>query len=105
MEISQQCQKFCQIVANTPDITNATVRTGVWLLGVASELGGFPVELTYRQIRDGFEINNKHIPGTGSRHETIKSTLQWLEEAKLLSHTAGSKVGFGHTSRHYSMSI
>lgn len=86
-------------------MTNATVRIATWMFGVAAISGGFPVELTYRQIRDGIEINNKLIPGTGSRHETIKASLDWLEENGILKSDNGKPTGFGKSTRLYSMTL
>lgn len=105
MDIAQQCAKFCRVVASTPEMTNATARIGTWMFGVAAASGGFPIELTYRQIRDGVEINNKTIPGTGSRHETIRASIDWLKEHGILTYSDGDPIGFGHMSRKYSMKL
>lgn len=96
---------YCDLITRRKDMPNATARLGAWLVGVASRLGGFPVELSFTQMRDGFETPGGRIDGTGSRTETIRASLGWLEENGLLSSTEGSPVGFGYTSRIYTLNL
>jgi len=97
--------RFCKFVSCTPEVSNATARIGAWLIGVAEQRGGFPVELTYRQIRDGIQVDDDSIPGTGSRLETIKAAVQWLEDHGVLETSIGGPSGFGHFTRKYSITL
>lgn len=82
---------FCRFVCKSPEMTNATARIGAWIIGYASQRGGFPVVLTPSAIRKG----------TGARHETITKALAWLESEGLLSSEPAATIGFGFTSRTY----
>lgn len=82
-------------------MSNATARVAAWLIGVAMKLGGFPLSLSMRQVCNGFERNGMTFPGTGCRMETVKASLQWLEENGLLESTEGEKSGFGRRRRNY----
>ncbi len=92
---------FCRLVTEQKGISNATARLCAWLIGVSDKTGGFPLELSLRQITDGFEHNGVKVIGTGSREETIRASLAWLEEHGFLQSTVGRQVGFGHAAGVY----
>ena len=75
--------EFCKHVASS-DMDNATVRIGAWLIGVAEKVGGFPLNITPTDIRNGLEIDGVRIAGTGSRRETVMQSIAKLEEAGFL---------------------
>ena len=94
---------FCRMVSNTPDITNATARIGAWFIGAANQTGGFPLELSLAQIRLGFTKGGVHIPGTGSRNETLRASIDYLEKKGFMSSEEGRPQTGGFSSRKYSM--
>lgn len=98
-----ECRKFCTLVARHPDITNATARIGAWLFGVAELLGRDSLEVSYRDIRDGFVLDDHQIEGTGSHIDTIKSSIEWLENKNVVETSQGRPIGFGHFSRVYKL--
>lgn len=95
--------RFCERVSETPEMSNATARVAAWLIGVAMKLGGFPLSLSMRQVCVGFERDGMKFPGTGCRMETVKASLQWLEDNGLLESTEGERSGFGHHRRNYTI--
>lgn len=97
--------RFCKAVSTHPQMSNATARIGAWLIGAAAATGGFPLELTLRQIQTGFTRNGRTVQGTGSRPETIRASLEWLEANGYLNSVDGRRGGFGHYSRIYSMEV
>lgn len=97
--------KLCHVIASTPDVTNATARIAAWMVGVADITGGFPIELSYRQVTDGFTKDGVIVAGTGSRTETIKVAFEWLEARGYLKVEEGSAIGFGHSSHLYTLSL
>lgn len=102
MSIGQVAARFCVVVEANPEITNATARIGAWLIGTAVKLGGFPVQLSLRQIQKGFSREGVTIEGTGCRMETIKASLEWLETSGYLhSEDSPAISGFGHHARLY----
>lgn len=100
-----QASKLCEIVAQEAGITSATVRVTAWMLGVSSLTGERTLELSYRQVRDGFLHKGKAIAGTGSRIETIKAAFDWLETRGYLTIKAGTNKSFGHTSHIYELDL
>jgi len=95
---------FCRKVTyKHPDISNATARLAVWFIGAAELTGGFPLELTLRQINEGFEKEGEFVEGTGCRRETMNYAIEWLTRNKFLEVKPGSPVGFGHSSHLYTM--
>lgn len=100
-----QSAKLCAAVASTPKVSNATVRVAAWLVGTLYILGVESVELSYRQIKEGFERQGKTVAGTGCRTETIKTALEWLEANKYIRISKGSVIGFGHHSHTYTMTL
>jgi hypothetical protein len=84
MDTAVITESFCTSVTDTPGMSNATARVGAWLIGAALKTGGFPVELTMKQFREGFERNGVVVEGTGCRHETVKAAIKWLEKEGLL---------------------
>ena len=93
------------MVAEAPEMSNAAARFGAWLVGSADLTGGFPIELTMHQIRNGFTRNGSTVPGMGGRYETIKASISWLEKRGYLSSTEGRAVGFGYVARNYTLNI
>lgn len=100
-----QSAKLCTAVATTPKVSNATVRVAAWLVGALYILGVTEVELSYRQIKDGFDKGDKTIAGTGCRTETIKAALDWLSTNNYIRISKGSVIGFGHHSNTYTMTL
>ena len=100
---SSLADSFCEVITRNPQMTNATARIGAWLIGAAYKTGGFPIELSFRQIGNGFTRNGVTVEGTGSHATTIRQALEWLEENGHLKSTDGNAVGFGHRSRIYTM--
>lgn len=94
---------FCRAVAENPSINNSDARIGAWIIGAAERTGGFPMELTYRDICKGFTRNDVTVEGLGSRYETIRAALDSLEGLGLLTLEEGKDVGFGYTSKLYTM--
>ena len=86
-------------IANTPDISNATARVAMWIHGVALISGGYPVDVSYRQIQKGIKLADQSIPGTGCRVETIKEALSWLEDHKWLVWEPGTVSSFNTVSK------
>lgn len=103
--MSKVADQFCQMVSEEPDISNAAARFGAWLIGAAERTGGFPVELSVHQIRQGFERNGVHVDGMGGRYETINNSISWLEGKGYLAATDGKPVGFGYSARHFSITL
>lgn len=97
--------RLCNLVAQTKDMPNATARIAAWLVGAAEQVGGFPVSLSYRQIKDGFARNGVQVQGTGSRVETIKAAIDWLETRGMLQSIEGGASGFGHSARLYTLTL
>jgi hypothetical protein len=100
---SSLAEGFAHIVAERPDITNGTARVGMWLIAAAERTGGFPIELNYKQVREGFERNGVHVKGTGCRHETIRAALEWMEQNGYLEAVQGKPTIMAFHSRIYRM--
>ncbi len=100
-----QPRAYCKMVARNPGISNATARFGAWLIGAADIAGGFPLELTTHQIREGFSRNGVDVKGLGGRYETINASISWLESHGYLKVTEGRKVSFGFNARSFTMSL
>jgi hypothetical protein len=98
-------ERFCDAVVINYDMSNATARIGAWMIGAAKQVGGFPLELSLRQISEGFTVGRVTVKGTGSRLETIKAALEWLEQEGLLKIEEGGHAGFGKHSRVYHMEL
>ena len=96
---------LCILVSRDKEISNATARLAAWFIGAAARAGGFPLELSLSNIRDGFATNDDFIDGTGSRIETLKNSIEWLEAHGVLSSIDGKKIGFGYSSRLYTMEV
>lgn len=105
MSTNIQAERLCEQVVKSKDMSNATVRIAAWLLGAANASGGFPLDLSYRQVRDGYNKEGVYIAGTGSRIETIKASFEWLEDRGYLTTEKGNASGFGHTTRLYRLTL
>lgn len=104
MAPSQAALAFCDLVTRQ-DMPNAAARLGAWLVGAAHRSHGFPIELSFTQMRDGFDTPHGRVLGTGSRMETIKASLSWLEQNGYLSSREGRPLGFGYYSRWYTLTL
>lgn len=102
-ETETLASSFCSFVADHPKLSNAHARFGMWLIGVAEKLGGFPVEVSYSEVRGGFMRGDIKIEGTGSRIETTKAATEALVEAGILEVEEGSYAGFGYQKIKYTM--
>lgn len=78
--------KLCELAVTNPDMPNAAARVGGWIIGYARQNGGFPVELTFRQIQ----------AATGSHNDTIRNSVEWLVEAGLFRTEEGAHSRGGH---------
>lgn len=98
--------RFCHLVEKHPEMTNATARIGAWLASVQIKLG-HPLRLSYRQIKDGFERGDFKCGGTGSRAETIRASMDWLESHGYVECFEDKPVkgGGGLPSKNYTMVI
>lgn len=84
--MSNAAMRLCA-AAIDPATSNADIRIGAWIIGAAAATVGFPLPLTKRQIRSGFEMGGRKVAGTGSRPETIDSALDNLQALGLLTIT------------------
>lgn len=91
---SRPAEQLCDLVLREPDIPNATVKIAAWLIAVARATGGFPLTLSIKDFRDGVKCEGDLLPGTGSRPETIKLSLLWLQSRGYL-HTESSLIRRG----------
>lgn len=96
--------KFCHMLV-TREVPANAARVGAWIIGAAEASGGFPIELTMRQIGKGYTKDGVTLVGTGSRWETITDALEWLEDNGVLRSSPGRGVGFGHQSKIYTFRI
>lgn len=92
---------FAEMVTETPEISNATARIGMWIIGAAIKADEYPLELSMRQITEGMQRNNQQIKGTGSRFETVKASLEWLEARGVIKSKDCRATRAGHRSRLY----
>lgn len=92
-------EKLCTLVVSDDDITNPAVRIGAWIVGAAKVRGGFPLEVTVREIQDGFSHQGAKVAGTGCHHNTISQCLEWLSERGFLTVKNGRTLPGGHVSR------
>ena len=95
--------RFYRAVVESLHMPDAAARVGAWMIGVALDTGGFPLELSTRQIKDGFVHGNLYITGTGSHLEIIKEALEWLERYGHLQSVDGGHCLDGHACRIYNM--
>lgn len=93
--------RVCYLVLSRPDISNATARIAMWLAGACASDRATSIELSRRQVSQGFVRDGEKFAGTGCRDETVKASLEWLEAAGVITSTEGRSVGFGHQSRVY----
>lgn len=92
---------FTKMVAQNPDVSNATARIGAWIIGAAIIADEYPLELSMRQITEGMQRNNQQIKGTGCRFETVKTSLEWLQQNGVIKSKDGNPTRAGHRSRLY----
>lgn len=79
-------ERLCRIVVQHPNIPNPTVKVGAWIVGRAADQGGFPVELTFRQIQ----------AATGAHNRTIREAVERLADLGLFRTQAGAHSGGAH---------
>ena len=91
--------KLCSLVVDHDDISNPAVRIGAWIVGAAAVRGGFPLEVTVREIQEGFVHEGREVAGTGCHHQTISRCLEWLSDTKFLTVKEGRSLSGGHASR------
>jgi hypothetical protein len=103
METETLNESFIDTIVKRSDMSNATVRIAGWLIGAAKATGGFPLELSFRQIAHGFEKDGVVVPGTGSRLETVRDSLKWLEEHGYLKVEQGRPSRNNHHYYHYTL--
>lgn len=98
--LSSPTDRICAVIAKNSTISNVTARTLAWMGGVAVLSGGFPIEISPTQISEGFEHRGVSIPGTGSRLQVIRESLEWLEDQAIISVEEGRRLNYaGHRAR------
>jgi CRP-like cAMP-binding protein len=81
------------------DFTPSEVRLASWLIAAADKLGGFPVDVSKRDIKEGFTRGDVTLQGWGAHYRTIGNALESLEERGYITSAEGQYVGYGHKSR------
>jgi hypothetical protein len=102
-ETETLASSFCRLVAENSKLNSAHARFGMWLIGVAEKLGGWPVEVSYSEVRAGFTRDGIEIEGTGSRIETTKAAAEALEALGVLQVEEGKYAGFGYHATKYTI--
>lgn len=95
--------QLCRLVTDSADATPQTAKLGAWVIATALKTGGFPLEVSLRDIEFGFEVNYMdsliQIPPAGISRASIHKSLDWLEEAGLLKIDDGRPRQSGHPAR------
>ncbi len=97
-------QKYVQKVLDMPQLQHGAVRVGLWIAGAAERTGGFPVELYYSYLINGFNRNGVVIPGVAFRPPTVQKSLIALQELGLLTIEEGPMVG-GHAIKRCTLNL
>jgi hypothetical protein len=90
--------------ATLDQFTPSEVKLASWLLTAGHLLGGFPVEVSMRDIKEGCQRGPIHIPGWGAHYRTIGHAFESLEERGVIHWQEGSARGFGYSSKLISLS-
>ena len=83
--------RLCELTVSQPGMPNAAARVGAWIVGYAQSNGGFPVELTFRQIQ----------AATGCHNDTIRNSVEWLVNAGLFRTEDGAHSGGAHRATRF----
>lgn len=95
-DVLSAAQRLCAATTTIKSMPSPAVRIAAWLIGVAQKQGGFPVQVSYRQIQAGFERDGVQVQGTGCHNATIRESLQWLSDNGLVTMQQGKHSGGGH---------
>ena len=90
--IDQVAGAFTRKVADNPELTHSSVRIGLWLISLASKVGGFPVDVYAHHFANGYNVNGVRQAGVGARFDTTKKGIKELEDAGLLMVEEGGRA-------------
>lgn len=108
MTPQQAAVRLAQTVSIAGDTNGAYLKVALWLLGIFSLTKRDALELTTRCIQRGVMVTPAfdsplptatQFPGSGSRPETIRAALKWLEYEGFITITPGKALGGGHVSQ------
>lgn len=99
MQVDQAALRLCVAVAENSEMPNTTARIAAWVVGTAQKLGGFPLEVSVKEIQHGFIRGSTGVDGTGCHHNTISAALDWLQENRILQVSSGRYLSGGHSSK------
>lgn len=97
-DVKDAALRVCLAASGEGGMSNPTAHIAAWLVGIASATGGFPIEVTRREIQFGYNRSGVSYPGTGCHNNTIRDALQWLEHHGLIKMSHGEHRGGGHHS-------
>ncbi len=97
--------KYVQKVADMPELQHGAVRVGLWLAAVAERTGGFPVEIFYTYLINGYHRDGVDVPGIAFRPPTVKESLNSLKELGLLTMEDGPASTHGHISKRCTLNL
>ena len=83
--------KFCRLIATRKDATPQTAKLGAWILSAATAAGGFPLQVSLRDIEFGFAAGDERMPPVGVSRVSINASLDWMQQNKVL-HVADGEI-------------
>jgi len=98
MTIQAVAMELCRR-GSADQFTSSEVKLATWLINAAEKQGGFPVELTMREIKEGCTIAGSELAGWGAHYRTIGSALEGLQEHGFIVIGEGRPKGFGHQAK------
>jgi hypothetical protein len=83
----------------TAQLTPSEIKLATWLVAAAHRLGGFPVEFSMREIKEGCMRGPIHLEGWSAHYRTIGGAIEGLQDKSLMSVTDGTRRRFGHLNK------
>ncbi len=96
--LAAQALALCHI-SMEQQLTTGEVKLATWLFAAAFQLGGFPVEFSLREIKEGCERGPIKLPGWGAHYRTVNSAVAGLQEKQIMTVTDGTRRRFGHVRK------
>lgn len=101
--VAQMASNYAEVILDHPRLQHGAVRVGLWLVGVAQRLGGFPVEAHLANFIHG--MPDIGVQGVQYRAETVIKGLESLEAEGLLTVEPGHTRKGGVDSKLYTLNL
>ena len=93
-QLARQALQLC-LKSMEGQLSPSEIKLAAWLIAAAFRLGGFPVEFSMREIKEGCVRGSVALTGWGAHYRTIGAAISGLQDKNVFTVQDGTRRRFG----------